>query len=858
MSISDNELKELSGLSDAEAEGILKAIGHNELPEQKKRGMLQIIYGVFKEPMFLLLVACGVIYLSLGDLEEAIMLLGFVFFIIGITIYQEGKTENALKALRDLSSPRALVIRGGVRKRIPGREVVPGDHIVLVEGDRIPADGIVIWCTNFSADESLLTGESVSVRKSAASADAAMSRPGGDDLPCVYSGSLVVSGQGVAVIKNTGIKTEMGKIGKALQSIEQEETLLQKETAKIVKTVFIVAMLCCVTVVLVYGFTRGDWNKSILSGITLAMAMLPEEFPVVLTVFLALGAWRISQKKVLARKITAVETLGAATVLCVDKTGTLTENKMSLRQIFASGKFYDIKENKGKDLPESYHKLIEYGILASQRDPFDPMEKALKNLGIEKLLNTEHMHEDWELVREYPLSSSLLSLSYVWKDVEKNEYIVGAKGAPEAILDLCHLYGEEKKKQMENVMLMAREGFRILGVASARSSSKDLPEKQHDFNYELLGFVGLEDPVRTEVPAAVKECYAAGIRIVMIKGDYQETAKNIGKQIGLKDCENVITGEELEKMPQEELIRRSKSTNIFARVVPEQKLLIVTAFKAAGEIVAMTGDGVNDAPALKASFIGIAMGERGTDVAREASSLVLLDDNFASIVEAIKVGRRIFDNLKKAMAYIVSVHIPIALMSLIPVLFQWKEMLLYPIHIVFLELIIDPACSIVFEREPGDKDIMQRKPRNPKERLFGKKTLTISVLQGLISFVIVMAVYKAALYLGESMVEIRTLCFITLIASNLMLIMTNRSWSKSILESFRGKNSALTWVVVAAVVFLMSVIYTPFLQKLFSFTAMKPQDFVIALCAGIAGVLWFELLKKVAKKYNFDLLKEKV
>jgi Ca2+-transporting ATPase len=553
-----------------------------------------------------------------------------------------------------------------------------------------------------------------------------------------------------------------------------------------------------------------------------------------------------------------VETLGAATVLCVDKTGTLTENKMSLRQIFASGKFYDIKENKGKDLPESYHKLIEYGILASQRDPFDPMEKALKNLGIEKLLNTEHMHEDWELVREYPLSSSLLSLSYVWKDVEKNEYIVGAKGAPEAILELCHLYGEEKKKQMENAMLMAREGFRILGVASARSSSKDLPEKQHDFNYELLGFVGLEDPVRTEVPAAVKECYAAGIRIVMITGDYQETAKNIGKQIGLKDCENVITGEELEKMPQEELIRRSKSTNIFARVVPEQKLLIVTAFKAAGEIVAMTGDGVNDAPALKASFIGIAMGERGTDVAREASSLVLLDDNFASIVEAIKVGRRIFDNLKKAMAYIVSVHIPIALMSLIPVLFQWKEMLLYPIHIVFLELIIDPACSIVFEREPGDKDIMQRKPRNPKERLFGKKTLTISVLQGLISFVIVMAVYKAALYLGESMVEIRTLCFITLIASNLMLIMTNRSWSKSILESFRGKNNALTWVVVSAVVFLMTVIYTPFLQKLFSFTAMKPQDFVIALCAGIAGVLWFELLKKVAKKYNFDLLKEKV
>jgi len=858
MALTDKEIKALRGLEPEAASELLRTSGYNELPAQKKRGIIKIALGVFKEPMFLLLVVCGAVYLFLGDLEESVMLLGFVFFIIGITIYQEGKTENALNALRDLSSPRALVIRGGERARIPGREVVPGDHVILEEGDRIPADGVLVWGVNFSVDESLLTGESIPVRKEPGEVSGGMAEPGGDGLSSVFSGSMVVTGQGLACIINTGTKTEMGRIGKSLSMLEQEDTPLQKETGRIVKTVFIIAAACCIVVVLMYGFTRNDWLSGVLSGITLAMAMLPEEFPVVLTIFLALGAWRISQKNVLARKISAVETLGAATVLCVDKTGTLTENRMSIRKVFAAGNVYDIKASEGAGLPETFHELIEFGILASRQDPFDPMEKALQKLGREKLMNTEHLHRDWSLIREYSLSKELLSLSHAWHIGYKEGYVISAKGAPEAILDLCHFDDGQRGKLLLKVLELAGEGLRVIGIAKAVHAEKDLPKEQHSFDFKFIGFIGLEDPVRKSVPTAVSECYRAGIRIVMITGDYPETAKSIGRQIGLRNPEVFISGQELKTLTPAQLAERVRETNIFARVVPDQKLLIVEAFKAAGEVVAMTGDGVNDAPALKAAFIGISMGERGTDVAREASDLVLLKDDFSSVVEAVKVGRRIFDNLRKAMAYIVSVHIPIALLSLIPVLFRWEALLLFPVHIVFLELIIDPTCSVVFENEPAEKHIMDRKPRNPKEPLFGKKTMLISSLQGLVSFCIVMAVYFVSKQLGEPMAETRTLCFMTLVASNLLLVMTNRSWTDSVFASFKVKNASLTWVAVSAVAFILLVIYVPFLQKLFSFTAMKAQDFLIALLAGALAVLWFEVVKWVALKYRFNLLNERV
>jgi P-type Ca2+ transporter type 2C len=847
MPLNELQVKTLTGLSSAQAAQALADGGPNELPSGGRRGIASIVFDVVKEPMFLLLLACGLIYLVLGDVQEALMLLGFVAVIMGITIYQEQKTENTLGALRDLASPRALVIRDGERRRIAGREVVPGDLIVLAEGDRVPADAVLLWELNVSVDESLLTGESVAVRKRQGDPGEELQRPGGDDSPFVYSGTLVVHGQGVAAVKATGSSSEIGRIGKALQSVEQEQTPLQRETGSIVRTVFIGALVLCAAVVVVYGLTRGDWLDGLLSGVTLAMAMLPEEFPVVLTVFLALGAWRISQKNVLARRMAAVETLGAATVLCTDKTGTLTQNRMSIRALHVPGESLDLEESPG-ELPEAFHELVEYGILASQVDPFDPMEKALHEVGKKTLTDTEHLHENWTLVQQYPLSRELLALSHVWKSVAGAGYVVATKGAPEAIADLCHMPGPAAAKLEEEILEMAGRGLRVIGVARAGFPHRDLPEAPHEFVFQFIGLIGLEDPIRPSVPAAIQECAEAGVRAVMITGDYPATAQKIARQIGMRNWEDVVTGAELSRMDPGQLRERVRTAALFARVVPEQKLLIVDAFKANGEIVAMTGDGVNDAPALKSAHIGVAMGGRGTDVAREASALVLLDDDFSSIVAAVRLGRRIFDNLKKAMAYIIAVHIPIALASLLPVLLNWKEMILFPVHIVFLELIIDPACSVVFEAEQAEPDIMKRSPRSRKERLFSRRSLLTSALQGLVAFGVVFGVYNASLALGEGAAHARTLSFATLIIANLCLILANRSWTRSLFTSFAVPNPALWWVLGGALSFLGLVVYVPGLRELFHFAPMSPVDLVIALAAGLVSVAWFEVVKVAARR----------
>jgi Ca2+-transporting ATPase len=832
------------GLSEIEAAERLRQEGYNELPSSKQRSIFAIAFSVVREPMFLMLVACGVLYLLLGDVEEALMLLGFVFVVMGITLYQERKTERALEALRDLTSPRALVVRNGAEKRIAGRDVVRGDILVVKEGDRVPADAILLSCLNLSVDESLLTGESVPVRKSAAQAVEAMGPPGGDDLPFIYSSTLVVQGQGIAEVRAIGMRSEIGKIGRALQTVESEETPLQKETGQLVRNLVVVGLSLCALVIVIYGLTRGDWLQGFLAGITLAMATLPEEFPVVLSIFLALGAWRISQKQVLTRRVPAVETLGSATVLCVDKTGTLTLNRMSVSKMFAEGEYYELGNPVTSAMPETFHELAEFSILASQIDPFDPMEKAIKQLGEQYLGQTEHLHQDWALVHEYPLSKELLSLSRVWRSPNGTDYIIAAKGAPEAIADLCHFDEKQIERLSRHIGTMADEGLRVLGVAKARFEHPALPSVQHDFTFEFLGLVGLADPVRPTVPDAIRECYAAGIRVVMITGDYPGTARNIARQIGLTPSDRFITGPELDSLSDGDLRGRVKEANIFARVVPEQKLRLVNALKANGEVVAMTGDGVNDAPALKSAHIGIAMGGRGTDVARESAALVLLDDDFSSIVQAVKLGRRIFDNIKKAIAYILAIHVPIAGMSLIPVLLKWPLVLL-PVHIVFLELIIDPACSIVFEAEPEETDVMTRRPRNPKARLFNRWTLTVSLLQGVSVLIIVLAVFAIALYRGQGEEQARALTFTTLIVANLGLIMTNRSWSRTIVSTLRSRNTALWLVILGAMVFLGLVLYVPFLRGLFRFGMLHPIDLWICLAAGIVSILWFEGLKLI-------------
>ncbi|MHB8859273.1 MAG: cation-translocating P-type ATPase [Thermoleophilia bacterium] len=856
-----SDIASIQGISEQEAADRLAAEGYNELPSSTRRGILNIAFDVVREPMFILLIAAGVLYLLLGDLEEALLLLLFVFVIMGITLYQERKTEHALEALRDLSSPRARVIRDGVVKRIAGREVVREDTLVVEEGDRIPADAILSSCINLSVDESLLTGESIPVAKCAGEGETEMEIPGGDDRPFIYSGTLAVQGRGIARVMSTGGSTEMGRIGKALEAVEPEETLLQKETRHLVRNLAIIGLSLCALVAVLYGATRGDWLGGLLAGITLAMATLPEEFPVVLTVFLALGAWRISRNHVLTRRTPAIETLGAATTLAVDKTGTLTLNQMSVSKLFAGGSFLDLKDGGDGDaeksgtkesgpaqtdgvsvLPDEFHELIEYGILASQKDPFDPMEKAIRQMGEHKLARTEHLHDNWALVHSYPLSEKLLALSHVWQSREDEEYVIAAKGAPEAIADLCHFSAGQMRDMETQIGRMAEEGLRVLGVARARFRHTDLPEEQHDFDFEFMGLLGLSDPLRPMVPKAIKECYAAGVRVVMITGDYPGTALNIARQIGLHHDENVITGPELVSLDDDELARRVRDTNIFARVVPEQKLRLVQALKAGGEIVAMTGDGVNDSPALKAANIGIAMGGRGTDVAREASALVLLNDDFASIVRAVRLGRRIFDNIRKAMAYIFAVHVPIIGLSLIPVLMKWP-LVLFPVHIVFLELIIDPACSVVFEAEPEEADVMERPPRDPQEPLFGWRTLSLSVLQGLSVLVIVVAFFAIFYYRGYPEDQVRTMTYTALIIANMGLILTNRSWSRTIFSTLRSPNRALWWLLGSVTIVLGLVLYVPFLQNLFSFSRLDVMSLVACFAAGLLSVAWFELLK---------------
>jgi Ca2+-transporting ATPase len=850
----DFNLHSITGLSGLEAARRLKAEGYNELPPTRKRGIGAIVLEVAREPMFLLLVACGVLYLGVGELREAMMLLGFVFVIMGITIYQDRKTERALEALRDLTSPRALVIRDGDQKRIPGREVVREDILVLAQGDRVPADAAILWNENLLLDESLLTGESAPVRKAPWDGVSPITRAGGEDQPFVFSGTLVVQGNGIARVMATGAAAEIGKVGIALQKVETEQTLLQIETRKVVRAVAILGLSLCTLVVVVYGINMGDWLHGLLAGIALAMAMLPEEFPVVLTIFLALGAWRISKNRVLTRRVPAVETLGSATVLCVDKTGTLTQNRMSVRKIFVAGEFLEVTHPSPKALPESFHEVIEFSVLASERNPFDPMEKALRQLGEHTLNNTEHLHDDWTLIHEYPLSRGLLALSHVHRVPGGERYVIAAKGAPEAIADLCHLDPSEGLELSRAVQAMAGEGLRVLGVGKAYFQKAPLPGEQHDFQFQFLGLVGLEDPVRPTVPGALQDCYTAGIRVVMITGDYPGTAQNIARQIGLTARDEVLTGTDLERMSDAELQVKVRTANIFARVMPEQKLRLVNALKANGEIVAMTGDGVNDAPALKSAHIGIAMGERGTDVAREAASLVLLDDDFSSIVQAVRLGRRIFDNLHKAMAYILAIHVPIAGMSLLPVLLKWP-LVLFPVHIVFLELVIDPACSIAFEAEPEEKDIMQRPPRDPRKPLFNGSMVALSLLQGLSVLVILLVVFLISLYRGQGVQEARALTFTTLVAANLGLILTNRSWSRTIWATLRSANVALGWVFGGAIALLLLVLYVPFLRNLFHFAFLHPRDLMICLFAGVCSILWFEGLKAFKRRSHSNLIR---
>ena len=830
----------VTGLTETEARARLLQYGPNDLPRSKRRDVVAIAGEVLREPMFLLLVAGGGIYLWLGDLQEALILLVSVFVVIGITVYQERKTERSLEALRDLSSPRALVVRDDVEQRIAGRDVVPGDLVILREGDRVPADGVVLDSNELTADESLLTGESLPVMKRAANTEPReMARPGGDGQPYVFSGSLVVRGFGRARILATGARTQIGAIGRALESLEVQDTPLQIQTARAVRVFAGIGLLSCLAVIVLYGMLRNDWMAGLLAGITLAMAVLPEEFPVVLTVFLALGAWRISQKKVLTRRMPAIETLGSATVLCVDKTGTLTENRMTVVEFSAAGHHHEAGR---ADMPAAVGAVLHFAALACEENPFDPMERAIVGYALDHDAEPTRIRGHWQLVREYDLTRDLLAVTHCWQEREGVEVVVATKGAPEAVARLCRLDTDARARILEETTRMASRGRRVLGVAHARFNGGEFPSDPGEFDFVFVGLIALADPVRQSVPQALKECYDAGIRVVMITGDYPGTALSIARDIGLKSPGGVLTGEQIERMSKAELRARVADVGIFARVVPEQKLALVEALKANGEIVAMTGDGVNDAPALKSAHIGVAMGGRGTDVAREASSLVLLDDDFKSIVEAVRLGRRIYDNIRHAMSYLIAVHVPTAGMALLPLLLGWP-LVFAPVHIVFLEFVIDPACSIAFEAEPAHPGNMRRPPRDPGQPLLDAHLLGHAFVQGLAMLAAIAVMYGWVLDAGYGEPRARAMAFSALVLGNAGLILTNRSRSRNLIATLRTPNRALWWVIGGAIGGLAAALFFPPLQGIFRFEGLSLSDLALTLLAASAGALWSEFAK---------------
>ena len=813
------------GLSQEKAAELLKKNGFNELPSAKPKNVWQIALEVIQEPMFILLLFCGLVYVLLGDYTEGMILLCWVFVIIFITFYQHQKTEKSLEALRQLSSPRALVIRDGQEIRIPGREVVPEDIIILNEGDRVPADATLLESQHLTIDESLLTGESVPVIKTE------------DKEAHIFSGTLVVQGKGKAKVTHTGSDTQFGKIGVSLQNIEQETTRLQKEMKKLIKSLFLMGIAISIGVIFAFYLTRGNFLSSLLNGLASAMSILPEEFPVVLTIFLALGAWRLSKNNVLTRKPSAIETLGSATVLCSDKTGTITQNKMEVAALYQENTLYYKKDFKHS--LENIREILTVLVHASQRHSIDPMEKAIGS----ELDRLSLSKEDLDLVKEYPLSKELFAMTRVMRSKTNNQTEAYCKGAPEAVFKLCNFSDEETARYTQLVHQLAEDGYRVLAAAHCGVISSELPQKQEEFPFIFKGLVAFEDPIREEVPEAISECNKAGIKVIMITGDYPATAKSIANQIGLQHNDQVLTGADLQNMSDEELKQKIKNTHLFARIVPEQKLQIIKALKANGEIVAMTGDGVNDAPALKAADIGIAMGMKGTDVAREASSLVLLDDNFASIVYAIRSGRRIFDNLQKAMSYILAIHVPIIGLVLLPAFYSSLPILLLPMHIVFMELIIDPVCSIAFESEREERGIMNRPPRKPDEKFFGWKKIAFSLVKGTLLLLMVVIVYFLSINEGHSDEEVRAIAFSSLIVGNVFLILTSLSDTRNFISVILENNKDLIIIFTIAFALLFLTIGNPVFQKIFSFEYPGLQHFSIAILGAISLLLILELIK---------------
>lgn len=820
----------LNGLNTSDVKALRERYGPNTLQTVRSRGFAKIVLTTLREPMFAFMIAAAVLYLIVGDLGEGLFLLGGAALSTALVVIQDARSEGALAALRELAEPSAQVFRDGVQQRVPARELVPGDLIVVVEGTRLPADAILLSGDVLTIDESALTGESAPVIKQPRSAG---EPPDGDGADiALFAGTMLMAGHGLAQVSETGSRTRIGALGAALSG-EIEPTPLQRTTGRLALLLGGVAAVFCLVVAAAYGVVRGDWFAGGLAGLTIAIALVPEEFPMVLAVFLALGSWRLARHKVLVRRAAVVETLGAMTMLCVDKTGTLTRNQMEVAGYWSSGKLPDAEaddEEKGA--------IARAALLASAIHPADPMDRAIHSALAGKAAEIL-ADQGGEPSRVFPLRPERLAVIQSWR--KGAEILWAAKGAPEAIVKLCNLSADAQKDVANALSAMAARGLRVLGVAQAQTADEERERDPEDGMFQLVGLIGFRDPLRADVPGALDEARLAGIDVAMITGDFPATALEIARQAGIDVTGGVITGSEIAELSAPDLVARLASVRVFARVKPEQKLALVEAFKSRGDIVAMTGDGVNDAPALERAHVGIAMGGRGTDVAREAADLVLLDDSFPAIVGGVRLGRRIFANLRKALTYVMAIHVPIAGVALLPIVFGMPP-LLYPMHVVMLELIIDPVCSLVFESEPSDRSAMLRPPRRISEPLFGRSQMLLATLQGLVLLAAVLAVYSWTLVAEVPEGEARAAGFIVLLIGNLVLALTDASESTTQLLDSRH---AIFWAIgTLAVIVLATTLATPFLANFFHFET--PDGAVIACAVLIAVVAggWYGAVRR--------------
>ena len=819
----------LLGLTEQEVPGLQQLYGKNNFTLDNPRGFFKKLLDTIVEPMFLLLVLASLIYFGLGKYSEGWMMVTAMTFVVAISLYQDTKSTNALEALKEFTDPEVLVIRGGIQKRIPTSDLVPGDLMVLEEGDKIPADARIIMENDLFVNESVITGESLAVEKSEQGENSGL-----------FQGSIISSGKCYAIVTSTGSHTVLGKLGNSISAYSPPKTLLQLQIIKFVKYLALFGIAAFILIWLTNYFETGNLTVSLLFALTLAMASIPEEIPVAFTSFMALGAYRMSQLGVISRQPQTIENLGAVSVICLDKTGTITENEMELKAV------YDFTADKYLDFPMVHPSrdlmVLQYASLASELEPFDNMEKAIRRAYLDNA--TTNIYSNIRLVYEYPLEGKPPMMTHIYEF--NQELLVAAKGAAERILQVCKLTEPERDRVNQYVNSMAKKGYRVLGVASGQRQGLSMPASQDAFDWTLVGLLALYDPPKKNIIRVFKRLKDAHIEIKLLTGDFPQTAINIAQQVGLQTNDQCITGEEVLKMSLSELKSTLNECRVFARMFPEAKLKVIEALKDNGEIVAMTGDGVNDAPALKAAHVGIAMGKRGTEMARQAADLILTDDNLETLLDSIQEGRKIFSNLKKAVRYIISIHIPIILTASLPLLFGWKFPNIFsPIHVIFLELIMGPTCSIFFEREPVETEIMSARPRDREHGLFSKAELLVSVIQGLLIAFGVLGIYYHFMKVGYSLDSIRTLVFSCLILSNIFLTFVNRSFTENMVKTLRYQNSLAFPVFFISLTFLLVILLFLPARRIFELAGTNFHDLGITLGVSIISVMWFEVYKSI-------------